>query len=155
MAYTVKKVYESESKSPRTVVLWVSWVSWHSPLPAQIKALEEKLGSIEIYQMRGIIPIAELVVKIAKRLNASVIVPVLPLSMIARLAELAKQDGFTVLLAKMNAIVTTKTVKKARKVVQEKPESRTMATCADGTVRVFEFERFEKLIEVRLVTEPL
>ena len=148
--YSTEKIYES--KSAKVVVLWVSR---HSPLPAQIKALEEKLGSVAIYQMNGMIPNAELVVEIAKRLNASVIVPVLPLSMIARLAELAKQNNFTVLLAKMNTIATTKTVEEARKVAWEKPESRTMATYADGTVRVFEFERFERLIEVRLVTEPL
>jgi len=149
--YTVVKVYES-AKGAKTVVLWVSR---HMPLPAQIVELERKLGSIIVYQVKGTIPSAEVVVEVAKKLNASVVVPVLPLSMIARLAELSRQNGFTVLIAKMNNIATTKSVEEAVRLVQEAPEKRTLATYADGTVRVFEFERFEKLIEIKLVTEPL
>jgi hypothetical protein len=152
MSYVVEKVYESESKSPRTVVLWVSR---HSPLPVQIKTLEERLGGVVIYQMSGMIPNAEAVAEVVRKLNASVVVPVLPLSMVARLAELSKQNKFTVLLAKMNNVATTKSIEEAQRLVAERPESRTMATYADGLVRVFEFERFERLVEVRLVTEPL
>jgi len=150
--YTIEKIYESPS--PAIVVLWVSR---HPPLPAQIAELERRLGGIAIYQVSGVIPSAEVVVDIAKKLNASVIVPVLPLSMIARLAELSKQNKFTVLIAKMNNIATTKTksIEEAQRLVQEAPEKRTIASYADGTVRVFEFERFERLVEVKLVTEPL
>jgi hypothetical protein len=148
--YSTEKIYES--KSPKVVVLWVSR---HPPLPAQIKILEEKFGSVAIYQMSGMVPNAEAVVEAVRKYSASVVVPVLPLSMIARLAELSRQNGFTVLLARMNNIATTKSIEEARRVVWEKPECRTMATYADGLVRVFEFERFEKLVEVKLVTEPL
>jgi Protein of unknown function, DUF488. len=42
----------------------------------------------------------------------------------------------------------------ARKIVAENPSRRSMTTYADGTVRVFEFVQFEKLIRVELVTEP-
>jgi ABC-type branched-subunit amino acid transport system substrate-binding protein len=151
MSYAVEKVYESKSQ-PQTVVLWVSR---HSPLPIQVAELEKKFGNIAVYQMSGMIPNAEVVVDTAKKYNASVIVPVLPLSMIARLAELARQNKFTVLLAKMNNVATTKSIEEAQRLVAERPEARTVATYVDGTVRVFEFERFEKLVEVRLVTEPL
>jgi hypothetical protein len=75
--------------------------------------------------------------------------------MIARLAELSRQNGFTVLIAKMNNIATTRDPAEAQRLVQEAPDRRTIATYADGMVRVFEFERFEKLVEVKLVTEPL
>jgi hypothetical protein len=154
MSYVVEKVYESEPKSqiPRTLVLWVSR---HSPLPIQVAELEKKFDNIVVYQMSGMIPNAEAVAEVARKYNASVVVPVLPLSMIARLAELARQNKFMVLLAKMNNIATTKSIEEAQRLVAERPESRTMATYADGTVRVFEFERFEKLVEVKLVTEPL
>jgi hypothetical protein len=37
----------------------------------------------------------------------------------------------------------------------EAPEKRTITTYSDGVVRVFEFERFERIIEVKLVTEAL
>jgi hypothetical protein len=105
--------------------------------------------------MSGVIPNAEAVAEAAKKLNANIIIPVLPLSMIARLAELSKQNKFTVLIAKMNNIATTRDPAEAQRLVQEKQESRTIATYADGTIRVFEFERFEKLVEVKLITEPL
>ena len=150
--YTVTKVYESDKPSAKTVVLWVSR---HMPLPAQILELERKFNSVIVYQMKGTIPSAEVVVEAAKKLGASIIVPVLPLSMIARLAELSKQNGFTVVIAKMNSITTTKSAEEAVRLVQEAPERRTLATYADGTIRVYEFERFEKLVEVKLVTEPL
>jgi hypothetical protein len=55
----------------------------------------------------------------------------------------------------MNNIATTKDPAEAQRLVAEKPEARTIASYADGVVRVFEFERFEKLIEIKLVTEPL
>ena len=149
MSYTVEKIYESETA--KTIVLWVSR---HPPLPAQVAELERKLGGVVIYQMSGVIPNAEIVAEVAKKLNASVIVPVLPLSMIARLAELSKQNKFTVVIAKMSNIATTRDPSEAQRLVQEAPEKRTVATYADGAVRVFEFERFEKLVEVKLITEP-
>jgi len=150
MSYTVEKIYESETA--KTIVLWVSR---HSPLPAQVAELERKLGGVVVYQMSGVIPNAEAVAEAAKKLNANIIIPVLPLSMIARLAELSKQNKFTVLIAKMNNIATTRVPSEAQRLVAEKPEARTTATYADGAVRVFEFERFERLVEVKLVTEPL
>jgi hypothetical protein len=151
VSYTIEKIHES-SPTPSTTILWVSR---HPPLPAQIRALEEKFSSVTIYQMSGVIPNAETVAEAAKKLNASVIVPVLPLSMIARLAELSKQNKFVVVIAKMNNIATTKSIEEAQRLVQEAPDRRTIATYADGVVRVFEFERFERLVEVKLVTEPL
>jgi hypothetical protein len=150
MTYVVEKVYES--KTPNTVVLWVSR---HPPLPAQITELERKFGGVVVYQVSGVIPNAETIIEIAKKYGAEVIVPVIPLSMIARLAELSKQNKFTVLIAKMNNIATTKDPNEARKIVSERPESRTISTYADGLMRIFEFERFEKLVEVKLITEPI
>ena len=150
MSYTIEKVYESKKVTEtETIVLWVSR---HSPLRSQIEELEKRLGSIVVYQMSGLVPNAEAVVEVAKKLNAKYVIPVLPLSMIARLSELAKT--FTVLLARMNNIATARDPDEARRIVSEKPTSRTLATYADGTVRVFEFERFEKLVRVELVTEP-
>lgn len=153
MSYTIEKIYESKSSmSASTIVLWVSR---HPPLLMQIAELERKLGNIVVHQMSGVIPNAEIIAEVAKKLDAGIVIPVLPLSMIARLAELGKQNKFMVLIAKMNCIATTKDPSEAKRLVQEKPEARTTATYADGAIRVFEFERFEKLVEVKLVTEPL
>ena len=147
--YTIEKVYESQKNETVSIVLWVSR---HPPLHSQIKELERKLSSIVIYQMSGLIPNAEVVAEEAVKLNARVVVPVLPLSMIARLSELAKT--FTVLLARMENIASVKDFEEAKRLVSESPGLRTLATYADGTVRVFEFKRFERLLRIELVTEP-
>jgi len=60
----------------------------------QIAELEQKFNSIAMYQMTGVIPNAEVVVEVAKKLNASIIVPVLPLSMIARLGKRERSQVF-------------------------------------------------------------
>jgi hypothetical protein len=134
----------------------VLWVSRHYPLPAQLAELQRIYGAdVEIVQMQGVIPNAEAVVQKAKEVGAEVIVPVLPLSMIARLAEMQKKEGFTLLFAKMNAIASVKNLEDAKRITMEAPERRTITTYSDGVVRVFEFERFERIVEVKLVTEAL
>ena len=152
MSYTIEKVYESEQKNETVSI--VLWVSRHPPLRSQTEELERRLGSITIYQMSGLVPNAEAVVEVAKKVDAKYVVPVLPLSMVTRLSELAKQSGLTILIAKMNNIASVKDFEEAKRIVSEKPMSRTLATYADGLVRVFEFERFERLVRVELVTEP-
>jgi len=147
----IEKVYMSGGRE-KIVVLWVSR---HPPLKAQIEELERKLGSVIIYQLSGVIPNAEFIIDYIKKLNARYTVPVLPLSMIARLSELAKQHNFIVLLARMNNIATTKDIDEAKKLVNEAPDKRTLATHADGLIRIFEFERFDKLVKIELITEPL
>ncbi|MEM4563577.1 MAG: hypothetical protein QXI55_06610, partial [Thermofilum sp.] len=133
-----------------TVVLWVSR---HKPLPAQLRALEEKLGEIDVVQIEHV-PTADYVIDLARRLGAKVIVPVLPLSFIARLVEEAGRHGYTVLMARMEAVATTRSVDEARRLLYEAPERRSIATYADGTIRVFEFVRFERIKKVEVVTEP-
>jgi hypothetical protein len=134
----------------------VLWVSRHYPLLAQIRELQRIYGAdIEIVQMRGYIPNAEAIVQRAKEVGAEVIVPVLPLSMIAKLTEMQKKDGFTLLFAKMKMVACTKNLEEATMIAMEAPERRTIITYGDGFARVFEFERFERIVEVKLVTEAL
>jgi len=134
----------------------VLWVSRHYPLLAQIRELQKIYGAdIEIVQMRGYIPNAEAIVQKAKEVGAEVIVPVLPLSMIAKLTEMQKKNGFTLLFAKMKMVACTKNLEEATMIAMEAPERRTMITYGDGFARVFEFERFERIVEVKLVTEAL
>jgi len=131
----------------------ILWVSRHRPLPAQITELKRKLGSIKVVMLSGVVPNAEYVVEVARKYNADIIVPVLPLSFIARLAELSRKQGFTVLFVRMDAIAQT-TPEKATKLIAEAPEKRTMTTYADGSVKVHEFKGFEKVVKVEVVTEP-
>lgn len=148
----VEKVYETPSARERAVVLWVSR---HPPLAAQIAELEAKLGPIEVRQASGTVPSAEHVVDLARWLGARYVVPVLPLSFIAKLAEAARAQGFEILLAKMRNVAVVRGEEEVAGLVAERPDRRTAVAYADGTVRVFEFEGFERLIRVELVTEPL
>ena len=136
---------------PQVTVLWVSR---HKPLASQIMELKRKLGRIRVLQITGVVPNAESVMEIALQHNAKVIVPVLPLSFIARLVELGKKHGITVLFARMEAIAQVNSIEEASAIVAEAPDKRTFTTYADGTVKVHEFVRFEVIKEVKLVTEP-
>jgi len=134
-----------------TVVLWVSR---HDPLYSQIKALKQRLGSVRIVKLSGVVPNADYVVKVAEQYHAKVIVPVLPLSFIARLAELAPKKGVTVLFAKMEELCRTTNKKEAEALVSQNPYARTMVEYSNGIYRVWEFKGFEKLVKVEIVTEP-
>lgn len=140
-----------EDPGAQTTVLWVSR---HSPLKAQIQQLKTKLGAVRIVQVRGIVPNAETVIEIAKQYGASIIVPVLPLSMIARLVELGRKQNLTILFARMEAIAQVRSIEEAQRLVAEKPEARTFTTYADGSVKVHEFRGFEVIKAVQIVTEP-
>ena len=150
-APSLVKVYETPKQGVEKIV--VLWVSRHSPLPSQIKTLEDKLGAVKIVQLSGIIPTAEFVVQKAREVNAKIIIPVLPMSFIAHLVEAGRRSGFEVLFAKMEAIAQTDP-ETARKMVAEAPDKRTMTTYADGTVKVHEFRAFEKVKAVKIETEP-
>ena len=122
-------------------------------MPAQVRALEEKLSAIEIWQLAGVIPSAEFVIERAIELGAKYIIPVLPLSFIARLVELSRKHGFTVLFARMREIHRGSR-EEAEKLVKEVPEKRTAVEYSGGMWRVWEFEKFEKVVKIEVVTEP-
>ena len=134
----------------------VLWVSRHEPLPCQKQFLEERLGKpVEFIVHAGHVPNAEYVASIAEKLGVQYVLPVLPLSFIARLVELAAQKGFTVLWSKMEPIATTASSEAAQKIVEQNPDCRTAVTYSDGTTRVYEFRTIEKIKAVKVETEPL
>lgn len=131
----------------------VLWVSRHRPLPAQLAALRERLGEVEVVQLERPLN-AEEVVEVAQRVGARVIVPVLPLSFTAKLVEEAEKRGFTVLYARMAAVASTRSIEEVRRLLSEAPDRRTAVSYPDGTIHVVEFVRFERLLRVEVVTEP-
>ncbi|RLE42691.1 hypothetical protein DRJ19_03665 [Candidatus Woesearchaeota archaeon] len=129
----------------------ILWVSRHPPLPAQIKVLKEKLGDIKLVQVIGTIPGAEYVIDLAKDLNAKVIVPVLPLSFIAHLSEMARREGLTVLWAEMEQ---TKMVNyEPKPSVDYNPENETWVR-GYNNYRVLRFKKFHVVKAVKLEFEP-
>ena len=147
--YKLTCIYKTQA-AQRVRVLWVSR---HQPLESQVKTLEKKLGAIEVWQLTGIVPSAEFVVEKAIELGAKYIIPVLPLSFIARLVELSRKHGFTVLFAKMEEIYRGSR-EEAEKLVREAPEKRTAVEYSGGIWRVWEFKQFEKMVRIEIITEP-
>jgi DNA-binding NarL/FixJ family response regulator len=134
-----------------TVVLWISR---HPVLPAQTEELRRKLGDISIVHYNKNVASAEEVVELAKKYNAKIVIPILPLSFLAKLAEEARKNSLIVLLSKMNTVKTTRDLREATRLIDEAPDKRTVSTMADGTLKVVEFQKFEKLIAVEVITEP-
>ena len=145
----IRKILDDGEGS--TVVLWVSR---HYPLKTQINALRMKLGKVRIIQVNGIVPSAEYVIELARKYGAKVIVAVLPLSFIAKLVEEARKLKMVVLFARMKQVAQVRSIDEAKQIVNEFKEARTMTTYADGTIKIHEFVRFERVIAVKLETEP-
>jgi len=150
----IQKIYETPvPEKPRTIVLWVSR---HSPLKMQINALEHKLRSIEIYQVSQV-PNAEYVVEIAQRIGAKVIIPVLPLSMIARLSELAPKYGLIILWSEMQQIKTLE--REPIPNVDYDPSIETVVVASGAheqrTYRIMRFVKFHRIKAIKLELEEL
>jgi hypothetical protein len=136
----------------------VLWVSRHEPVPIQLDVLRQKLGSVLVVKIQQAVPNAEYVLARAKEVGARYIVPVLPLSMIAHLAEQAPREGITVLFSRMKVVAEARkddhaALQKLFELYRERPEARTIVEYSDR-LRLFEFERFEVVRRVEVVTEP-
>ena len=78
------------------------WLSRHSPLPKQV--LDLRARGIEIIAIIPSVETIEEILEIIKKHDAKYIIPVLPLSMIAKLLEKSQEYGFTILFAEMETI---------------------------------------------------
>jgi len=144
------------SKDPNSPIVF--WVSRHPPLHSQIHKLQELLGDFMLVQVEGTIPTAEHLLEVIKPMMSgrrAIIIPVLPLSMIARLSELSKKEGFELWFAEMKQIAQVTNTNEAQRIVNEKPEARTMTTYSDGTVKVFEFVGFKRIKQVKIELEDI
>lgn len=126
----------------------ILWASRHPVLLAQLEELRRKLTDVEIVYETGPFASAEEIMELAKKHHVKYIVPVLPLTMIARLIDLAKKEGITVLWAQMVPVATGK---------GEPPpydgRRKTCVTYKDGTWRIFEFDCFKIIKGVKLELE--
>lgn len=78
------------------------WLSRHKPVPKEIDDLQKK--GIIIIEYVNLVPNAEFIISLVKKFNAKYVIPVLPLSIIAKLVEYAKTNGFIILYAEMEKI---------------------------------------------------
>jgi len=117
-------------------VTTIVWVSRHAPLPAQIRALRERFGeNARIIVDPRPFSSAEEIVQRFREVNGDEMVVVAPLSVIAALCA----QGIRPLYARMVPIPAV-----------EDPDTDCWASG-----RAYRFVQFERISEVRLVTEPL
>lgn len=129
----------------------VLWVSRHPPIYVQRVELENKLGCINLFQLSGTVPNAEFVMEKAREINAEVIVPVLPLSFVARLSELCRKEGVTLLWAEMEQ----------RDILNHEPvpgedydvNTEVWIRGYEGTFKIMRFAGFRKIKAVKLELE--
>jgi len=89
----------------------VLWVSRHKPLNAELKFLEKKLGKYELEILNKPIPSAEwLLENKIKPEKIDIVIPVLPLSIVARLTELSRRHNFQIWWADMQLLHNDKSI---------------------------------------------
>ena len=131
----------------------ILWVSRHRPLPAQVDFLRKRLGEVKISELIGYVPTAEYVIEKAEDFGCRFILPVLPLSVIAKICELAERRGITVLYAEMREVYSGNE-REAYRLLMEAPNKRTVVQHSDAW-RVFEFVSIRRIKGVRLELEDL
>ena len=128
------------------------WISRHEPLPAQLKALEERLGDFELIQHEQPLPTAQHAVSLIEEKKADVVVAVLPLSFMMYLAEELKKRNITLLRADMEAIHNCS----FSPCPVFNPNTDTILISKDNDIEIhrhFRFRGFKVLKGVRLVEE--
>jgi len=131
----------------------ILWVSRHPPLPSQIRFLEKKFEDPKIIQVSGRIPNAEYVAETAQNFNAKVIIPVLPLSFIARLVELSRKFGFEVWWAEMEQVGIVSYQPEPHK--DYNPETDAFIKGYEGTYKIMRFKKFHRIKEIKMVMEEV
>jgi len=148
------KEEKADSGEKKKVVLWVSR---HEPLPSQLIWLGEKLGDYNLIKVTETVPNAEYVVNMAKEKGATVIVPVLPLSIIARLVELCRPLGIEVWWAEMKQVKVMDREPIAN--VDYNPYNETVVVAAGAhetkSWKIMQFSSFKRIKAIKLELEEI
>ena len=130
------------------------WVSRHEPLRAELERLRQYIGEYVLIGRTGFVPSAEWLIEEAERVGASYIWPVLPLTIIARLVELAQKRGIKVLWSRMEQICRCD-CETANEIASENPDEIAVAKYRDGTCAAWRFIDVEEVVGIQIVTKPL
>ena len=127
----------------------ILWLSKHEPLPKQLDMLKQKIGDYLLIKQSGWYNDVSDLFVFVNRLGVEYIIPVLPLSMIARLVNLANKHNITVLWSQMIEV---------NKGYGTPPTDidrycQTILTMRNGMWKVVEFDKFFVIKGVNLVLE--
>lgn len=129
----------------------VAWVSRHPPLPSQIGRLKEMLGAFSLIQIRDTFKDADAVLERVKEAGANISVVVLPMSMLAQYLPLAQREGIDVWFARMQGLGEVEGMPK-----EFNPNTDVLLPMRGSSKsRWLRFEDFEKVKEVRVITEQI
>lgn len=138
----------------------VIWLSRHKPLKAQLDFIVNKLGSVTLRIVRARAPNAEYVYEnyvreyIEKGYKV-VLIPVLPLSMIARLTELSRKYGFEMWWANTELLHNDK----SENCPEYNPDTDAMVPGVDidgkPIYRHYRFRKFQRIKKIELVLEDV
>ena len=129
----------------------VIWASRHPPVERQLAELRRIYGGVRVVQLAGVIPSAEWLDARARELGARAVVPVLPLSFIARLAELAR--GYDLLWAEMEAVKVL--TEEPRPGADYDPSTEVYIKGYEGSYRIMRFKGFKRIKAVKLELEEV
>jgi len=129
----------------------------HSLLPIQTRMLE-KLG-IEIVRQVPQVPtspqeISQFVAQLKAEGVEAIVIQALPMAVLATLLQEAKKHGIKVLTFEQETIFTG-SVEEAKKLVEEKPERRTLLTAPNAPARVIEAKAISELTEIKIEKKTL
>ena len=145
----------------------IAWVSRHDPLPAQVKALQEKLGDIKIVHINNTYTNYRNVIDAVKALKAMHAIVVLPLSMIAFILDSKEAQGTTWLRAEMQSAHEGRCIDHYKEISNDRHNSVVQVQHQCGmfnpdtdvlmpgeTTRHLRFRKFMVLKSIDLITEP-
>ncbi|RLJ03506.1 MAG: hypothetical protein DRP11_00500 [Candidatus Aenigmatarchaeota archaeon] len=135
----------------------ILWTSRHKPLKAQLEELARIYGEYELKQYSGFVPNAEWLVEYVKKHGFDVVVPVLPLTIIAEFVQHANREGVTVLWAEMKQVKMTYSPPVPGRDYNPEWETVVMTRDSNGveTWKVMRFVKFHRILGVELKLEPV
>ena len=133
------------------IIMKVAWVSRHAPLREQVEELNRMFGRVDVVLVGNTFKDAKEVMKQVKDTGASISVVVLPLSMLAQYLPLAQREGIDVWFAKMQGLGEVEGTP-----TEFNPNTDVLLPLwKSNKSRWMRFQKFEKVVEVRVVTEPI
>lgn len=91
-------LYPPNAKDVRHNVLWISR---HKMLPIQLELLKKKLGAFRLYRLNPKRVSIERILMMIKERDISVVIPIMPLSIVSQLVQASKRMNFIVLKNKV------------------------------------------------------
>jgi len=133
------------------------WLGRHRLLPAQEAFIRSRLGEFVMHRIPFVendSSLLETIRQLRGRCSRIVVSGTVPLTVFMRLARVQDEAGFELWWAVMREVVRDVPPAVAKRIAMEAPDRRAYQ-CYGSRCTVYEFERFARLREVRLILEDV